>query len=69
MPFAIFHSAKFDDELEKYPSDFREWVDKIEDQLVENPYVGDPLGVPWFREKKKDKFRIYYLEPVPVAFK
>ncbi|MBI5072287.1 hypothetical protein HZA99_00560 [Candidatus Woesearchaeota archaeon] len=35
--------------------------DKIEEQLVENPYVGDPIRVPWFREKKKDKYRIYYL--------
>ena len=61
MPFAIFHSKTFDDELKKFPSDFKNWVDKIEDQLVENPFVGDQIRVPWFREKKKDKFRVYYL--------
>ncbi len=43
------------------PKDFREWVGKIEDQLVENPYVGDQIRVPWFREKKKEKYRVYYL--------
>ena len=61
MTFEVFHSQTFDKKLERFPNDFKQWVEKIEDQLVENPYVGDPLGVPWFREKKKDKFRIYYL--------
>lgn len=61
MPFAVFHSATFDRELERFSDDFKNWVDKIENQLVENPYVGDQIRVPWFREKKKDKFRIYYL--------
>ena len=23
--------------------------------------MGDPIRVPWFREKKKDKYSIYYL--------
>lgn len=36
-------------------------LDNIEDQLVENPYVGDPIKVHWFREKKHSKFRVYYL--------
>jgi len=61
MPFAIFHSKTFDDELGKYSDEFKDWVDKMEDQLVENPFVGDHIRVPWFREKKRDKFRIYYL--------
>lgn len=37
------------------------WVDKIETQLIENPFVGKPLGYKWFREKKFGKYRIYYL--------
>ena len=61
MAFKIFHSSTFDKNLEGFPDGFKEWVDKMEDQLVENPYVGDQIRVPWFREKKKDKFRIYYL--------
>ena len=61
MVFVIFHSATFGKALNGFPNDFKLWVDKMEDQLVENPYVGDPIRVPWFREKKKDKYRIYYL--------
>ncbi len=61
MNFRIFHSQTFDDRLNYFSDEFKEWVNKIEDQLVINPYVGDPMRVKWFREKKKDKFRIYYL--------
>ena len=61
MDFVIFHSKTFDKALQDFKHDFRLWIDKMEDQLVENPYVGDPIRVPWFREKKKDKYRIYYL--------
>ncbi len=61
MAFAVFHSKTFDKALAGFPKDFQLWVDKMEDQLVEYPYVGDPIRVPWFREKKKDKYRIYYL--------
>ena len=33
----------------------------MEEQIQISPYVGKPLKVPWFREKKKGKFRVYYL--------
>ena len=59
--YRVYHSAKFDSELAKFDLDFQKRVDKIEDQLVDNPYVGDPLNVKWFREKRIDKHRIYYL--------
>ena len=61
MQFKIFHSSTFDKRLNDFPNDFKEWIDKMEAQLIENPYVGDPIRVPWFREKKKDKYRIYYI--------
>jgi len=57
----VYHSARFDEELVKYEKDFQERVDKIEDQLMENPYTGDPLGVRWFREKRYEKNRIYFI--------
>ena len=43
------------------PYEFYRWVEAIEKQLVVNPYVGDQLQVPWLREKKLGKFRVYYL--------
>ena len=61
MVFKVFHSKAFDDKLEKFSREFKEWVEKIEDRLINNPYAGDPLGVRWFREKKHGKFRIYFL--------
>ena len=61
MEYQIYHSSRFDRELAKFDVEFQKRVDKIEDQLVENPYVGDPLNVKWFREKRADKYRIYYL--------
>ena len=57
----IYHSEKFDKELEKFGLDFKNQVDKIEDQLIENPYVGDSISVRRFREKRIEKYRIYYL--------
>lgn len=57
----MYHSARFDKELRKFDSIFKEEVDKIEEHLKENPYVGDPLNVKWFREKRIGKYRVYYL--------
>ena len=52
--YSIFHTRKFDRELDKEFSHIeREEVSNIEKkQLKENPYVGDPLGYQFFREKK-----------------
>lgn len=61
MAFAVFHAKTFDHALEKFPNDFKTWLEKIEDQLQENPCVGDPIRVPWFREKKLGKYRVYCL--------
>ena len=59
--YKVYHSAEFDEKLNKFDSAFQRRVDKIEDQLVENPYVGDPLNVKWFREKRVEGFRVYFL--------
>ncbi len=61
MSYRIFHAQTFDKELRKFPKDFSVWVNNIETQLIVNPYVGDPIRVPWLREKKYGKYRIYYL--------
>ena len=59
--YKIYHSERFDKELGKYDNVFQKRVDKIEDQLVNNPYAGSSLGAEWFREKRFGKYRIYYL--------
>jgi len=61
MIYRIYHSLRFDKELSKLDKYFLDRLDKIENQLVENPYAGDPLNVKWFREKRIDKYRIYFL--------
>ena len=67
--YKIFRSARFDKELSKFDKDLHNRVDKIEQQLVNNPFSGDALGANWFREKRFEKFRIYYLiyERKPVS--
>ena len=59
--YKIFHSKTFDEKLRYFDRGFHDWLGRIENQLTEYPYVGDPLGTNWFREKKHDKFRVYYL--------
>jgi len=59
--FKVFHSARFDRELSKQDVNLQNQVDKIENQLVKNPYISRPLNTEWFREKKIKKYRIYYL--------
>ena len=59
--YKIYHSQRFKKELLKLDRNFQDRVDKIEVELVENPYSGKPLGVKWFREKRYEKYRIYYL--------
>ncbi len=61
LTYKIYHSSRFDRELAKFDSDFQARVDKIEDQLIENPYTRDHLSIKWFREKRIGKYRIYYL--------
>ena len=59
--YKVYHSLTFDKELSKFDAYFQSRVDKIEDRLVINPYAGDPLNVKWFREKRIDNFRIYFI--------
>ena len=61
--YSIFHTRKFDRELDKdFSHAEREEVGNIErKQLKENPYVGDPLGFQFFRKKKIGGKRVYYL--------
>ncbi|HLD79349.1 MAG TPA: hypothetical protein VJA18_02220 [Candidatus Nanoarchaeia archaeon] len=61
MPYAVYRTEIFSKKLSIFTEDFKEQIDQIEEHLKDNPYVGKPLGVRWFREKKLDVFRMYYL--------
>ena len=61
MAYKAFGSKGFNAKLAKMDTEFQRWVGKVENQLAENPYAGDPLGMKWFREKKHGKFRLYFL--------
>ena|SRR3989338_207647 len=61
MSYQVYRTELFDRKLVSFSENFKSQVDRIEEQLKENPYVGDPLGVRWLREKKLDVFRMYYL--------
>jgi len=59
--YEIHRTPIFDRKYNDLSDDFKKQIDKIENQLIENPYVGKPLGMRWFREKKLENYRIYYL--------
>jgi len=62
MPnYKVYRTLIFKNKIEDFSESFKLEIEGFQDQLAENPYVGKPLGVRWFREKKSGKYRIYYL--------
>lgn len=61
--FKIYRTKWFEELCRKELStEEQKQVENFEQtQLIFNPYVGDPLGYPFFREKKIRGKRIYYL--------
>ena len=61
--YSIFRTVRLDKELAKtFSKDEIGEVEEIErKQLTMNPYVGDPLGYRFFREKKLKGKRVYFL--------
>ena len=61
--FQVFRVAEFENDIQKELSYEQQRQVKILErkQLTINPYVGDPLGYRFFREKKIGSKRIYYL--------
>jgi mRNA-degrading endonuclease RelE of RelBE toxin-antitoxin system len=59
--FSIFFTFHFNKKLNKQSTSFRIWFEKILDQITENPFQGKPLRVDFLREKKFEKFRVYFL--------
>ena len=59
--YAVFRTPIFDKKFYGLSNDFQEQIKNIEEQLESDPYVGKPLNVRWFREKRLEDKRIYYL--------
>jgi len=61
--YSVFRTAHFEKEMNKWLSlEEKSQVEKFErKQLPFNPYVGDPLGYRFLREKRLDTKRVYYL--------
>ena len=59
--FSVFVTQTFQSKLLKQDKKFKAWVEKVFDQLAVNPFSGKPLGAKWFREKKFENFRVYFL--------
>jgi len=61
MAYQIFETETFSKLHEAMETVEQGWVDKIKQQLIENPKTGKPLRFDWFREKKFGDKRMYYL--------
>ena|SRR3989338_829376 len=62
MLWELRETGEFEHKFEKLPLDIKERFESQIKKLQENPYaLGKPLGYPWFRELRNDKWRVYYL--------
>lgn len=61
MPYQIYETETFSKLYEAMEKVEQEWVNKIKQQLKENPQIGKPLRFDWFREKKFGDKRMYFL--------
>ncbi len=61
MKFKVFTTEEFDRRYGKLDREIQRQIAREIDQLEENPFVGKPLGYSFFREKKVQGYRVYYL--------
>jgi len=61
MTYAVYTTENFEKEIEELPKAEIRIIKKIFLQLKNNPYVGDSIRYPFFREKRIRKKRMYYL--------
>ena len=58
---AVFETEPFSRLYNTLERKEQEWIEKVRDQLSNNLKVGKPLRYDWFREKKFENKRLYYL--------
>lgn len=59
--YNVYTTDEFDKDFEKLDQSIQQQIKNEIDQLEINPYVGKPLGYSFFREKKVQGYRFYYL--------
>ncbi len=57
----VFSTREFDTWERLLSKEYRSTIERIIDDLKKDPRSGKPLGYPFFREKKFDKYRVYFL--------
>ena len=61
MTYKILVTEEFERDFKKCDGNIRKQIQKEINQLKENPYSGKPLRYKFFREKKIQNHRFYYL--------
>lgn len=59
--YKIFTTDEFDAKFNKLDHSLQIQINKAIEQLENDPFVGKPLGYEFFREKKINNYRVYYL--------
>src|SRR3989338_4782607 len=59
--FRVFRSEWYEKKLKKLDSQEQERAKKFEQELKQEPHSGRPLGYEFFREKKFNGKRLYFL--------
>ncbi len=59
--FRVFRTEWYEKKLPKLSHQEKKRVLKFEQDLKQNPYLGKPLGYEFFREKKFNGKRLYFL--------
>ncbi len=59
--YKIFTTEEFDRRFKRLDYQIQQQIRKEIDQLETDPHAGKPLGYVFFREKKVQNYRFYYL--------
>lgn len=59
--YGVYTTEGFDDEVIRLEKIEQERINKLFPKLKENPYVGDPIRYKFFREKRINGKRVYFL--------
>lgn len=57
----VLSTKEFDTVERLLPEDYKKRIEDIIKELKQNWDIGKSLGLPFFREKKMDKYRVYFL--------